>query len=502
MFQMNLSNPIGCDPLNSSAVCQIVDEELAANAYGNQRIVAYIDGTSGTSNLPPADRVTHIMVAFASIDTNGDLIFPIAIDIPAITALKAQNPALKVLLSVGGWEWSQPFTSVANDTAKRTAFANSCRQKCLDLNLDGIDLDWEWPGGGNTTPLAGDRNNFTALVHGVRLALDSLTPTTGKAYELTCYAPADTVSISFWDLAALKHDFNFFNVQGYDLHGSWENRTGHQSGLRRNPLGPDDGLNQEQVLAIYTAAGVPKSQLLVGAPFYGQAWTATGFEQNGLFQNANPFGPMTYATIATGPAKHYLRTWDHDAKVPWLFDALGTKRVISYDDPQSIFEKANYSRSNGYSGVYFWQLGGDSTDRQLLITLSDTFAAPSTTSTDTDVDGIPDAWEQQHFGNLTTAHATSDYDGDGASDFFERLSLTNPKDRDSLLAIGIHDAGTTQPMVGFDSVIGVSYRIERSFHLSTWTALATVSGTGGHLHYHDTLPAGTGRVFYRVAPLP
>ncbi|MBJ7257335.1 MAG: lytic polysaccharide monooxygenase [Akkermansiaceae bacterium] len=500
MFQLNLSNPVGCNPLNSSAVCQIVDDELAPNAYGTQRIVAYIDGTSGTSNLPPANRVTHIMVAFASIDANGALIFPIAIDIPAITALKTQNPALKVLLSVGGWEWSQPFTSVANNEAKRIAFANSCKQKCLDLNLDGIDIDWEWPGGGNTAPLANDRNNFTALVHGVRLALDSLTPSTGKAYELTCYAPADATSLGFWDLALLKNDFNFFNVQGYDLHGTWENKTGHQSGLHRNPLGPNDGLNQEQVLALYAAAGVPKNQLLVGAPFYGQAWTATNFAQNGLFQNANPFGTMTYATIATGPAKNYLRTWDNAAKVPWLFDALGTKRVVSYDDPQAVFEKATYSRTNGYSGVYFWQLGGDSVDRQLLITLSDTFAAPAITNADTDSDEIPDAWEQQHFGNLTTTTATSDYDGDGASDFLEYHSRTDPKDRTSRLRIGLHDAGTTEPMVGFDSVSGVNYTIERSFDLTTWTVLGTIPGTGGHLHYHDDSVDGADRAFYRVLP--
>jgi hypothetical protein len=238
----------------------------------------------------------------------------------------------------------------------------------------------------------------------------------------------------------------------------------------------------------------------VGAPFYGQAWTATNSAQNGLFQNANPFGTMTYATIATGPAKNYLRTWDNAAKVPWLFDALDTKRVVSYDDPQAVFEKATYSRTNGYSGVYFWQLGGDSVDRQLLITLSDTFAAPAITNADTDSDEIPDAWEQQHFGNLTTTTATSDYDGDGASDFLEYHSRTDPKNRTSRLRIGLHDAGTTEPMVGFDSVSGVNYTIERSFDLTTWTVLGTIPGTGGHLHYHDDSVDGADRAFYRVLP--
>jgi hypothetical protein len=47
--------------------------------------------------------------------------------------------------------------------------------------------------------------------------------------------------------------------------------------------------------------------------------------------------------------------------------------------------------------------------------------------TDSDRDGIPDAWELDHFGNLTTANATSDKDGDGFGDLQEYLAGTDPK---------------------------------------------------------------------------
>ncbi len=511
LFQLTLSNAMGCEPLNNSAVCQIVDDELTPHGFGNQRIVAYIDATTGQLSLPPANRLTHIMAAFANVAAEGNLIFPVSIDFNALNALKMQNPSLKILLSVGGWEWSERFTAVANNATKRAAFAASCKARVKEFNLDGIDLDWEWPGGGNTVPNANDRNNFTALVHETRLALNSLTATTGKSYELTCYAPATAGNIGFWDLAALKKDFDFFNVQGYDLHGTWESKTGHQSGLRRNPAGPDDRLNQEQILAIYTAAGVPKSQLLLGAPFYGQVWTSLSATSNGLFQNANPYGQITYSNLASGPAtpvREYLRTWDEHAKVPWLYDALGTKRFVSYDDPQAIYEKALYSRDNGYAGVYFWQMGGDTADRQLLMTLSDTMATTHSAfaaamSPDIDGDGIPDAWERQNFGDLETASASSDYDGDGASDLLEWASRTDPRNSFLFLEVGVHGAGSAEPMVAFDSEEGVSYRIERSTDLLTWTALVTLPGTGGHLHYPDTtLPAGSLKVFYRVAPIP
>lgn len=41
---------------------------------------------------------------------------------------------------------------------------------------------------------------------------------------------------------------------------------------------------------------------------------------------------------------------------------------------------------------------------------------------DTDGDGISDEWEQRHFGNLTTATATSDTDRDGYTDLQEYLN--------------------------------------------------------------------------------
>ena len=47
---------------------------------------------------------------------------------------------------------------------------------------------------------------------------------------------------------------------------------------------------------------------------------------------------------------------------------------------------------------------------------------------DSDGDGIPDAWENLRFGNLTTANATTDHDGDGSSDATEYVADTLPKD--------------------------------------------------------------------------
>ena len=46
--------------------------------------------------------------------------------------------------------------------------------------------------------------------------------------------------------------------------------------------------------------------------------------------------------------------------------------------------------------------------------------------TDTDADGLTDAWEREHFGNLTAASAATDSDSDGDTDAAEFLAGTNP----------------------------------------------------------------------------
>ena len=60
--------------------------------------------------------------------------------------LKIENPSLKTLLAVGGWNFgSKPFSDMASLKITRSEFVNSTIKFLRTRNFDGLDIDWEYP---------------------------------------------------------------------------------------------------------------------------------------------------------------------------------------------------------------------------------------------------------------------------------------------------------------------------------------------------------------------
>jgi len=97
----------------------------------------------------------------------------------------AHNNGVEVLVSIGGWTLSDNFTAIAADPANRALFAQSCVDLIAFYNLDGVDIDWEYPGyephGGSTA----DKVNFTLLMQKIRDAIDAYGTGVGRQFLLT-----------------------------------------------------------------------------------------------------------------------------------------------------------------------------------------------------------------------------------------------------------------------------------------------------------------------------
>ncbi|GLW26933.1 hypothetical protein Mame01_69750 [Microbispora amethystogenes] len=152
--------------------------------------------------------------------------------------LKARHPNLRTLISIGGWTYSKYFSDVARTAATRQRFVKSCLDAYIRGDLpgvgsrggpgsaagvfDGIDVDWEWPGGeghlGNHVG-AEDKRHLTALLAEFRAQLDALGAANGRRYLLTVYVPAepDRVKAGF-DLQKLTGVVDFVTVQSGGRH--------------------------------------------------------------------------------------------------------------------------------------------------------------------------------------------------------------------------------------------------------------------------------------------
>lgn len=119
---------------------------------------------------------------------------------------------------------------------------------------------------------------------------------------------------------------------------------------------------------------------------------------------------------------------------------------------------------------------------------------------DMDGDGIPDQWEQQYFGNLTTADGESDTSGNGFLDLYEFLAGTDPTNATTLLRLEQQSFEPGQGVtISWQSATGKTYRVARSTNLVSFAPIAIHVPADPPLNeYTDPSPPESGLSFYRI----
>jgi chitinase len=260
----------------------------------------------------------------------------------------------------------------------RAAFAESCATFITKHGFDGVDLDWEYPVERDVETNArnpDDGRHYTLLCREIRSCFDRLSRETGRRYWITLAVPAHPDLIRHYELPALSNVVDFVNLMAYDYRGSWSTRTGHHAPLFHNPADTAAEVPSVQhSIECYMNGGMPSHQLVLGIPLYGRGFSNVPKSHHGLFQ---PFTGVPRGTWdehdATGVfdykdiiGKRLPVFWDDHSKASWTYDAENGV-MLTFESIESATSKAHFIREARLGGAMFWDLSGDTRDKDSLI---------------------------------------------------------------------------------------------------------------------------------------
>ncbi|MDB5025200.1 MAG: chitinase [Mucilaginibacter sp.] len=330
----------------------------------NPVIIGYVGGYSGLINVNVSPKkLSVINYAFVDVKDNRAWLHRQATDtinFRRLNALKKQNPALKVVISIGGWTWSGKFSDAVLTDTSRAAFAASAADIVSKYGLDGVDIDWEYPGRpgleGNVYR-AEDKQNFTLLFRDLRHALDSIKQQTGKDYLLTTAVGGFASFLDNTEMGKAQQYLNYINLMTYDFS---DVVATHHTNLYRSNLYQTQKYADHAVNA-FIAAGVPADKLVMGLAFYGRVYNLVSDTKRGLgdtILNRDRGKGYTAIKDSLVNQKGYVRYRDRKAKAPYLYNAA-KRQFITYDDEWSVKKKCRYVRSKKMGGVMFWEYSSD-----------------------------------------------------------------------------------------------------------------------------------------------
>lgn len=131
--------------------------------------------------------------------------------------------------------------------------------------------------------------------------------------------------------------------------------------------------------------------------------------------------------------------------------------------------------------------------------LSTTNGTYSTGLTDTDADGMPDAYESANGFNPNANDANGDLDGDGLTNYQEFIAGTNPNDFNSVFRVTRANLASGQVRVTWNSVAEKTYTIHAASQMDgPYTPVRNVPSAGPGETFTDFTPS-LSRQFYRVS---
>jgi GH18 family chitinase len=280
-------------------------------------------------------KLTDIFFAFIQPDASGNLSTTTAgsqttILVPLVTNGHAAGS--KVHISIGGANNSGNFSSVVGSASNRTNFVNNVATYIQSNDLDGVNIDWEFPSGADAT-------NLGLMMTELRTKINTLSTTMGRTIEISI-AVAPLVWNTDGINSATMDASDFIYLMAFDAKGACcVCDANHHSSyvIAQRTL-------QKWTTGLATTCGgtatgmaATQSKLVLAIPFYSSHSTYDYFSD---------FDPAGYYN-----------------------DADGLKDGYDYNSCPLIQQKTDLIMNTyGGAGIWTWELSQDRTDQYSLQT--------------------------------------------------------------------------------------------------------------------------------------
>ncbi len=300
------------------SICQQtrnVKKNLKPNDF---MVIGYLQGRNVDTTAIPFHRLTHINFSFAIPAKNGGGLDALRNWENLIGLVKkAHQNNVKVFISIGGWSIGDApgddsrFHRLAASQEERNFFVTNVMELVRRYNLDGVDVDWEYPDIENRSA----EDNVLLM----KQLADSLH---AKNKKLT---------------AAVVHYGNQGDGTKNEIFGivDWLNLMTYDDDHGLPIPHAPYSLVEKSVNYWVKQRGLPPQKAVLGLPFYGK-----------------PRGKLThYKDLVNAGADPYGDTYDS----------------VYYNGINTIKMKTQFAQKEKLGGVMIWEISQDTNDNRSLL---------------------------------------------------------------------------------------------------------------------------------------
>ncbi|KAH6645515.1 chitinase 18-4 [Truncatella angustata] len=324
--------------------------------------------------------ITHVILAFMqaasfNAETHGT-------DWPLFMSVEETRakflPGTKVMVAIGGWGDTEGFSIAARTEQNRHRFAANVAAMIRGTGADGVDIDWEYPGGNGEDYKQVPNSDKAWEIEAYPLLMSAIRKAIGPEKLVSAAVPGllrDMLAFSPTTLPSIMDEVDFLNVMTYDLMNRRDNVTKHHTGVQLSL----DAIKQ------YTENGASTEKLNLGIAFYVKYFRIS--QGNHEMCLKDPVGcptglmedPETGADLGKTGGFSWHDSVPHEAKLSFTkaltdgtYDNIrggyyyfDTKQSLwwTFDNPDAILKKFPVIVMDmKLGGVFAWGLGEDAPD--------------------------------------------------------------------------------------------------------------------------------------------